>query len=186
MRGRKNSAFALVSALAALALFAPTSVAEHVRVRDRDDVDGRLDLRAVEMRNGQPRRWILKTHKAFSANRIFDRGYLFVYFDTYGKKRFDYYVLLRPERTKIVGALFKDRRVENDKKLASTKVRKSGKRAIVTTVPFRYMRHPDTAIRYRWHARTIYTGRKCHRVCIDRAPNARSIEEPYVPLPGPD
>lgn len=160
---------------------APSSLAEHVNVRDGNDVDGRLDLRAVEMREGPPRRWILKTHKAFSPNRIFDRGYLLVYFDTYGTKRFDYYVLLRPKRHKVVGELFKDRKQARDEMLATTKVRKPGKRSIVTTVPFREMRKPQTALTYRWHARTIYSSRSCKRVCIDRAPNARSIEEPFIP-----
>ena len=185
-RRRTRQLLAVVLAVAAVTLCVPPSLAEHVRVRDRNDVDGRLDLRAVEMRNGQPRRWILKTHKAFSARRIFDRGYLLVYFDTYGTKRFDYYVLLRPERSKIVGELFKDRKEANDEKLTSTKVRKPGKRAVVTTVPFRFMRQPDTATTYRWHARTIYSGRTCRRVCIDRAPDTRSIEELYLPLPGPN
>ena len=172
-------------ALGAVISLAPSSLAEHSNVRDRNDVQGRLDLRAVDMRDGPPRRWILKTHKAFSANRIFDRGYLLVYFDTYGTKRFDYYVLLRPNRHKIVGELFKDRKDAKDEQLATTKVRKPGKRSVVTTVPFREMRKGEAALTYRWHARTLYSGRGCRRVCIDRAPNARSVEEPFLPPQGP-
>lgn len=183
MRPFTKSMLALAFAFGALVVCVPSAVAEHARIQDGDDVDGRLDLRAVEMREGQPRRWILKTHKAFSARRIFDRGYLLVYFDTYGSKRFDYYVLLRPYWSDIIGELYKDRRESNDELLAETKVRKPGKRAIVTTVPFRYMRQPETAVTYRWHARTLYTGRGCRRVCIDRAPDGRSVEEPFDPLP---
>ena len=174
---------ASVMVLSGLMLLAPASLAEHSEVRDRDDVDGRLDLRAVEMRNGPPRRWILETYGAFSANSIFDRGYLLVYLDTYGTDRFDYYVLLRPKRSKVVGVLFKDRKEASDQKLSRTKVHKPSKRSIITTVPFREMRRPDAALTYRWHARTIYTGRGCRRVCIDRAPDARAVEEPFATLP---
>ena len=169
-----------ILATSVMSLGPPVS-ASHVTVRDRNDVDGRLDLRAVEVRQGPPRKWILKTHKAFSARRIFDKGYLLVYFDTYGTKRFDYYVLLRPGRHKIKGNLWKDRKQASDEIIAATRVRKPGDRKVLTTVPLRKMRQGRARLTYRWHARTIFTGRHCKRVCIDRAPQARSITEPYVP-----
>ncbi len=169
-----------LAAAALMSLGSPVS-ASHVTVRDRNDVDGRLDLRAVEVLRGPPRKWILKTHKAFSARRIFDKGYLLVYFDTYGTKRFDYYVLLRPGRHKIKGNLWKDRKQANDEIIAGTRVGKPGKRKVATTVPLRKMRQGPARLTYRWHARTIFTGRHCKRVCIDRAPQARSVVEPFVP-----
>ena len=171
----------LAIATAALVGLVAPATATHVVVRDRNDVDGRLDLRAVEVHRGPPRRWTFKTHKAFNARRIFDKGYLLVYFDTYGTKRFDYYVLLRPTRHKIKGDLWKDRKQSNDEIIAGTRVGKPGKRKVTTTVPLRKMRQGRARLTYRWHARTIYVGRRCKRVCIDRAPQARSITEPFVP-----
>jgi hypothetical protein len=173
----------VVAALATLTLALPAS-AVHTEVRDGDDTPGKLDLRRVEMRQGPPRKWVLKTHGGFHAGEIFDKGYLLVYFDTFGTKRFDYYVLLRPTRSRIKGSLWKDAKSpNNDVFLSNTRVRKPNKRTVSTTVPFRKMRTPDGRLTYRWHARTIYTGPKCRRVCIDRAPDNSSIHEPYVPTP---
>ena len=165
---------------ALLTLASPVS-ATHSNVRDDNDVSGRLDIRRVDMLQGLPREWVLKTHKGFTAKRVFDKGYLLVYFDTFGDERFDYYVLLRPTRAKFKGELYKDaRNGNNDVLLGQTDLRKPNRRTVTTTVPFRKMRTPDGRLTYRWHARTIYTGPKCKRVCIDRAPEDRSVTEPYL------
>ena len=172
---------AAVAVFAAVAL-APPASAVHTDVRDTEDTKGKLDLRRVEMRQGPPRKWVLKTHDNFEAETIFDKGYLLVYFDTFGTERFDYYVLLRPTRTKIKGSLWKDAKSpNNDVFLSHTRVRKPNNRTVTTTVPFRKMRTPDEQMTYRWHARSIYSGRNCRRVCIDRAPDIGSITEPYFP-----
>lgn len=177
---KKVLAAALVVALLPAA-WSPAS-ATHQAVRDRQDTRGKLDLRRVEMKPGLPRKWVLKTHEAYRAGRIFDKGYLLVYFDTFGTDRADYYVLLQPSRTKIKGALWKDRKPGNaDRRLAPTRVRRANKRSITTSVPFRKMRTPGVA--YRWHVRTIYIGKSCKRVCIDKAPDHRWITEPYVQPP---
>lgn len=170
--------------VASLSAFSHPASATHQNVRDGEDTRGKLDLRRVEMKPGTPRKWVIKTHEAYRANRIFDKGYLLVYFDTFGTDRADYYVLLQPTWTKIKGFLWKDRKPGNDdRRLAPTRVRRANKRSITTSVPFREMRTPG--VTYRWHVRTIYTGKNCKRVCIDKAPDNRWITEPYVqPLPG--
>ncbi|MDQ4095206.1 MAG: hypothetical protein M3174_03245 [Actinomycetota bacterium] len=131
------------------ALLQPAS-ATHQPFRDAQDTRGKLDLRRVEMKRGLPRRWIIKTHEAYRANRIFDKGYLLVYFDTFGTDRADYYVLLQPTRSKIKGFLWKDRKPGNDdRRLAPTRVRRANKRSITTSAPFRKMRTPFFI--YVWH-----------------------------------
>ena len=177
---RKALAAALV--VASLSALSPPASATHQNVRDGQDTRGKLDLRRVEMKRGTPRKWVIKTHEAYRANRIFDKGYLLVYFDTFGTERADYYVLLQPTRSKIKGFLWKDRKPGNDDtRLAGTRVRRANKRSITTSAPFRKMRTPG--LTYRWHVRTIYTGKNCKRVCIDKAPDNRWITEPYVQPP---
>ncbi|MDQ4142848.1 MAG: hypothetical protein M3198_03735 [Actinomycetota bacterium] len=177
-----------VVALAALTLLMPSASARHVDVRDPNDVEGRLDIRRVDMRQGPPRKWVIKTYEGFHSDRIFDRGYLLVYFDTFGSHRADYYVLLRPTRDKIKGNLWRDAKEgENDFMISSTRVRRANRRTISTTVPFKKMRTPKDRVNYRWHVRTIYSGPNCRRICIDRAPETRWVIEPYVqPLPVAD
>ena len=168
--------------VATLSALAQPASAVHQPVRDRQDTRGRLDLRRVEMKRGYPRRWVIKTHEAYRANRIFDKGYLLVYFDTFGRDRADYYVLLQPTREKMKGFLWKDKRPGNkDRRLAPTSVRRGNKRSITTSAPFHRMRTPG--LTYRWHVRTIYTGKNCKRVCIDKAPDNRWITEPYAQPP---
>lgn len=179
---KKVLAAALV--VVSLAALSQPASAVHQAVRDPQDTSGKLDLRRVEMKPGLPRRWVLKTHEAFRANRIFDKGYLLVYFDTFGTERADYYVLLQPTRKKLKGFLWKDKKPGNDdRRLGPTRVRRANKRSITTSAPFSKMRTPG--LTYRWHVRTIYTGRNCKRVCIDKAPDNRWVTEPYSQPPDP-
>ncbi len=184
--GRRNRhlrrAFATGLTAAALCVPAPTAVANHVVVRDRDDTPGRLDVRRAEPTGVSPHKMTIKTHNAWGVNDIFDRGYLLVYLDTFGGNRFDYFILLRPERGNMRGNVWRDVKNGNDRQIARTKVGRANRRTIRTTVPLRKMRIPATQVDYRWHVRTIYAKRGCYRaVCIDRAPNSESVVEPLVP-----
>ena len=173
-----------VIALAAMMTLTPSASAIHADVRDENDVDGRLDIRRVEMRQGPPRKWLIKTYRSFRADRIFDKGYLLVYLDTFGSRRPDYYVLLRPTRERIRGNLWRDAKGgNNDFMISATRVRRPNRRTISTTVPFRKMRTPDHRLNYHWHVRTIYSSPGCRRICIDRAPENRAVTEPYLQPP---
>lgn len=167
---------------ATLLALAPSAGANHTVVKDNDDTPGRLDVRRVEVVGSQPRKWVIKTHNAWRVRGIFDKGYLLVYLDTFGGNRFDYYVLLRPERKKMKGGVWRDVKNGNDFPVAPTKVNRPNQRTVRTTVPFRKLRVPDTQLDYRWHVRTIYAKRGCYRaVCMDRAPQFKSILEPLIP-----
>lgn len=157
--------------------------ASHQDVTDDNDVDGRLDIRRVEMEEGPPRKWTITTYKGYKPEEIFDKGYLLVYFDIRGDERFDYYLLLRPVWDKIRGNLWKDYEEANDEMVGHSRVRKPTGRTITATVPFKKMKIPKKQVDYRWHARTIFAGPNCRRVCIDRAPDVGSVTELLVPAP---
>lgn len=157
------------------------ALASHQDVSDDNDVDGRLDIRRVKMREGSPRKWIITTYKGYKAEDIFDKGYMLVYFDVRGDKRFDYYLLLRPVWDKIRGNLWKDYKEANDEMVGHSRVRKRSNRTITATVPFKKMKIPNSRVDYRWHARALFAGPNCRRVCIDRAPDVGSVTDLLVP-----
>ena len=176
----KRSLALVIAAVCFLAM-APAS-AEHEVVQDQNDVSGRLDLRRVEMKEG-PRRWLMTTQKRFNADQIFDKGYFLVYLDTFGDKRFDYYVLLRSIRNRIRGDLWRDRKKSNDEMVKRTETWRPDEKTITTTVPFNKIFRPKTRLDFRWHAVSLWSGPSCRRTCIDRAPNGRSVTELYVQPP---
>lgn len=159
------------------------ALASHQDVSDGNDVDGRLDVRNVEMEEGPPRKWSITTYKGYKPEEIFDKGYMLVYFDIRGDERFDYYLLLRPVWDEIRGNLWKDYKKANDEIIGHSRVRKPNNRTITATVPFKKMKIPNNAIDYRWHVRALFAGPNCRRVCIDRAPDVGSVTELLVPAP---
>ncbi|MDQ3955183.1 MAG: hypothetical protein M3285_06515 [Actinomycetota bacterium] len=175
---------AIAASLTAATLFsfAPQAAAHHMIVRDQEDTPGRLDVRRVEVVGSSPRSWIIKTYRTWGARGIYDKGYLLIYLDTFGGNRFDYYVLIQSLKRKLKGSVWRDLKNANDFVVGPTKINRSNRRTVRTTVPFRKLRVPDTQADYRWHVRTIYLKRSCWKaVCMDRAPQGGSVVEPLIP-----
>ena len=161
------------------------ALASHEVVKDDDDVKGRLDIRRVVMEEDQPRVWNIMTYRGYKPEAIFDKGYLLVYFDVRQDPRFDYYLLLRARFDEIKGNLWRDYREANDVIVGQSRVRKTNNRTVTATVPFKRMLIPKSRLEYRWQARTLSSGPKCRRVCIDKAPDNRAVTELLVPKPSP-
>lgn len=174
----------LVVAVVIISLFAPVVAhATHTRVRDGNDTQGALDVRMARMKRDHPPRFLVRTFSGWSARGIWDRGYILIYFDTFGylkgrKARFDYYGLIRSNGRSLAGELYRDRRQTRDRRIGRFKARKLDRRTVKATIAVRdKMRIGDNRDRFRWYVKTLYTSRSCKRVCIDRAPDARSVTE---------
>jgi hypothetical protein len=182
-KGAHVKRFVSLSVVAIVMLVMLPASATHEVVQDSNDVKGHLDLRRIEMKEG-PRRWLISVRRGFNADHIYDKGYFLIYLDTFGDDRFDYYVLLRSVRDRIKGDLWRDKQKKNDEVVASTRVWRRNDKTVVTTVPFGKIRHPKSKLDYRWHVRTLWSGPTCREICIDRAPNGRSVTELFVQPPG--
>lgn len=174
----------LVVALVVGSMLAPmVANATHRRAWDGNDTRGVLDVRVVEMRRDRPPRFRIKTFSGWSVKRIWDRGYILIYFDTYGylkgrRARFDYYGVIRSTGRRLRGKLYRDRKRTRDPQVGRFKAGKLNRRTVKATIAIRdEMRIGDNRDEFKWKVKTLYTGSRCRRVCIDRAPDSRSITE---------
>jgi hypothetical protein len=136
-------------------------------------------------------RFAFITYDGWDKERIRDRGYFLVFFDSRGEARFDYYALLRSDGDRVRGALFRDRKVKADYQVASLDAWKPREKKVVVRVPLGKLRLGNKRIFYRWYAETLMTGDNCRQVCIDRVPDEGAIKELLVkptpePTPTPD
>ena len=176
----------VIFSLAIVMFLTLPALASHEDVTDKQDVAGRLDVRRVKMTDEKPREWFITTYQGHRAERIFDKGYFLVYFDVRNNERFDYYLLLRPTWDGIKGNLWRDYPKANDEIVGRSRVRHPSNRTIRATVPFRRMLIPEGRLEYSWQVRTIFTGKSCRRVCIDKAPDVGTVTELFVPEVEPD
>ncbi|MBA2311541.1 MAG: hypothetical protein H0V97_01935 [Actinobacteria bacterium] len=160
-----------------LLLISAPAFAAHKKVRDANDVDGLLDLRAATV-YGAPRIWNLKTYNSWTPKAIRDKGFLLVYYDTFGDERYDYYALLRSTGNRMQGTLWRDRVSKSDYRVSFLETWRSDKRSAKVRVPLGRMRFGTNRDSYKWYAQTIITGPSCKRTCFDRAPNRKGVTEP--------
>ncbi len=154
------------------------------RVVDPDDVRGLLDLQGVEVNGEEATRWKITTYPYWRASRIWDRGYFLVSFDTFGERRFDYYALVRSDGYRLLGELYRDRRTKPDYSMGSLDVWRPNRRSLKVKVPLARLNIPARRESYRWQVRSLFSGSKCPRVCIDQVPDRGAVREPLIdPLP---
>ena len=152
-------------------------------VRDPNDSPGLLDVRRVS-RFGNPRPvWKVSTARGWAAARVQDRGYLIVFFNTFGDGHFDYYALIRSNGRQMKGRLMRNPRRARDRRVSYLSVWRRDKRSVSVRVPLRRMATPRRS--YVWRVQTLLTGPKCPRVCFDVAPNDGGWEEPLPRAPSP-
>jgi hypothetical protein len=174
---------AVVAGVLVFASFFAPARGEHKTVLDGNDTQGRADIRSIRMENGSPRKWFFRTWRGWRVRDFFEQGYFVLYFDTFGNKRFDYFVFVRAKRKRLGAALWRDRRAKDDVRLRNVNARKAGNRLVRVAVPFGKMRIPNQRLKYRWFGRSIWSGPSCRRLCLDRAPNNKVVSELLVPNP---
>lgn len=176
---------ALVTALAVAVALPPPASARSATVRDGNDTKGPLDVRRVYHLGGRRPMWKISTGSNWTARRVFERGFVLVYLDTFGPRDSDYYALLWSNRARMRGTLVRDRsRPRRDRAIAGLKVWRRDRGSVSVRIPLARLFVSERRTSYRWYVKTIVGLRRCARaVCIDRAPDARSVEEP---LPDPN
>ena len=171
----KKLGLAVLALTIALPLLAS---ARHADLQDRDDARGPLDIRRVEVAGtAATPRWMVTTYGAWSAKRIWDRGFVLVELDTFGSKRVDYYVLVRSTGSRLSGALFRDRASKPDRKITAVRVTRRNRRTVAASAPLRRMRRRSGGV-YSWFVLSLFNSRDCSQVCFDRAPERGAVTEP--------
>ena len=174
---RLLTAGAVLSVLVGLAL--PGLAALVLAVDDPNDTDGLLDVHEVRFRDavGDPPSWTVITFRDWTVREIWDRGYVLLFLDTLGSPRADYYALVRADRNRLLGSLWRDR-TDRDRRLFEVAVRKRGGDGVEVHVPLRRLSVGVHRTVYRWSVTTLFTGGSCHRPCADFAPDASMVEQP--------
>jgi hypothetical protein len=159
--------------------------ADHLDPDDPNDTRGPLDVKSVRSW-GRARRpgWRVITFARWSAERVWDRGFVMVFLDTRRSDRFDYYALVRSNGSKMRARLFRDRRRRRDRDLGPLAAWRPSRRSVSVRVPFRKLRVGDNRAFYRWQVQTLFTGSRCRRVCFDVVPDRGPVLEP-LNEPGP-
>lgn len=133
-------------------------------------------------------RWTIVTFRDWRVKRMWDRGFIVVYIDTFGSRRYDYYALVRSKGDKMSGTLWRDRDKKDDVRIGFVETWRTNDRSVTVRVPFRRLNIPNKRPFYYWQARTLFTGPHCGQVCIDVAPNGDGVQEvnpAFTPSPSP-
>ncbi len=177
----------IVAVAVALTVFASgIAAAQHQDVADPDDVPGPLDVRRVEMfgTTFNPG-WKISTYRRWTNQRIWDRGFLLVFLDTFGDSAWDYYALVRSRGDTLEALLFRDRKTKRDYVVRRLTRWRSDLKSVSLRIPLTDIRFPDSRTYYMWRVKTLDND-ACRRVCIDEVPDTRRMrevvrEEPPVP-----
>lgn len=172
-----------VVALGAALVLPLLASARHVRISDPDDTRGVLDIRSVLIVDTAPAKWKITTFGRWNAAQIWDSGFSFVFVDTFGTPRADYYVIVSSEGDRLRGVLYRDRAKGRDRRLRAVRVRHPKRRVVNIVIPFSKLRRRDSAV-FRWYAQTMLSSSRCPQFCFDRAPDDGSVVEPG-PRPTP-
>jgi hypothetical protein len=155
------------------------------QVEDQNDTRGLLDVRRVWFEpEAGPARWTIVTFSPWTAELTRDRGFAFVYLDTMGNERFDFYALILSNGRRLSGSLWRDPKRGPDVRLAGVDVRRDSDINVVVRIPLGLVDVGEFRTVYRWTVVTTFTGRVCRATCTDRVPDEDAFEQPIgTPTP---
>ncbi|MGH2806100.1 MAG: hypothetical protein ACRDKT_02370 [Actinomycetota bacterium] len=178
----------LLVALAAAVSLPLLALARHVELTDPDDTKGLLDIRRVTVAGSRRApTWTIATGARWTAEQMWDTGFLVVKIDTFGTRRADYYAIVNSDGRKFHGSLYRDRKKKPDRRLRGVRVDRADRRSLTIRIGLRELRRRESRI-YRWYATTLFASDNCRSTCIDRAPDQGAISEPepaQTPTPTP-
>lgn len=178
----KRGLLALTVVVVSVAVLIPLlATARHASVQDANDTKGLLDIRRVEMPRGG--RWKITSWVRWKTETLWDRGFTFVYLDTFGGSRADYYVLVSSNGRKLTGVLHRDRERGKDRRIRAVRARHPSAKVVTVAIPMDRLRRRDSGV-FTWYVLTAMSGDNCRQVCFDRAPDSGAIPEPG-PRPTP-
>jgi hypothetical protein len=174
-----------VAGVTAVALAGGPSTGAHVQ--DPNDTRGLLDVRRVVFEPDiHPPRWTVVTFSPFTVEATRDRGFVFVYLDTIGDERFDYYALILSDGRHLAGSLWRDPKRGPDVRLMGLDVRHDPDADVAVRIPLGRLEIGEFRTVYRWSVVTTFTGRVCRSTCLDRVPDEGTFEQPIgSPTPTP-
>lgn len=176
----------LLAALVAVAVALPLlAAAGHVDVRDPNDTRGLLDVRRVEVAGSNRPTWHVITFSDWSVERMWDKGYFLVRLDTFGSERYDYYALVRSNGHRMKGRLVRDRQNKRDFNVSKLLAWHPTPSSIKVRVPLSKMRIGRFRLEYYWQVQTLFSNKRCVRICIDDVPDVAAVAEP-IPGREPD
>lgn len=171
---------AAVAALVILSL-AGAVLAVNGRTTDPDDTAGVLDVREVKFNHpkGEPPAWTVITASSWKISPMWDRGYVFLELDTKGYEPADYYAVIRSDGRSMRGELFKiaTKPGKLDSHVANLTVWRKSLDGVSVKVPLKLMEFGRWRSFYRWWIVTSLTGEKCPATCIDRVPDAGTVQQ---------
>ena len=161
-----------VAGLATVVLVSLAAGAHDTDLTDPDDTRGALDIRQVRLaHDGVPPTWTIVTFAKWGVLKMWDEGYLIVWLDTEVGPDPEYYALIRSNRYRLEGSLWRARIYGPDSLVRRLDVwRLSGRSATVRVRLVDLAFGPKRTF-YRWWVSTVYTSDVCRRSCQDRAPN---------------
>lgn len=177
-------AAATVVAITAAALAGAAGT--RAQVDDPNDTRGTLDVRRVwfDPEAGPPR-WSVLTFADWDPAQIPDRGFVFVFLDTAGDAKDDYYVLISSNGRRLVGSLWRDPKRGADVRMRSIVVTRDPPSSVTVQVPVGALLGVFRTS-YGWRVLTTFTGPVCRATCVDQVPDAGAFQQPVgTPTPTP-
>jgi hypothetical protein len=174
------TAGAAVLALAVLAATVPPATparagaARLVLVDAVGDSAGLLDVREVDTQTGPDAlRFTVITRPSWRRREVAGRGFVVIHLDPRAGRR--YYALLRAGRRSMAGILFR-KRAGRDVRVGTLTVWRRDRVSVSVRIPAQKL-GLAAGQAYAWRAQTLFTGRRCKRVCLDSVPDTADAVE---------
>jgi hypothetical protein len=149
------------------------------QVQDPNDTRGLLDVRRVWFEpEGRPPRWTIVTYSPWTVGATRDRVSVFVFLDTIGDTRFDYYAVILSNGRHLSGSLWRYPKGGPDVRLLGLDVRRDTDLNVAVRIPLGRLDIGRFRTVYRWSVVTTFTGRVCRATCVDRVPDEGTFEQP--------
>ena len=179
MRRLLPFALALLTVAGVTAAALAGGASTRAQVEDPNDTKGMLDIRRVwfEPEAGPPR-WTIVTFSPWTEELTRDRGYVFVYLDTMGDQRFDFYALILSNGRRLSGSLWRDPKRGRDLRISGLIVTRDSDLNVAVRIPLGLVDIGAFRTMYRWTVVTTFTGRVCRATCVDRVPDEGAFEQP--------
>ena len=183
---RGAATLAALALVLALAVASASSQEPPVPLADGDDTRSALDLRAVNATYaGADLTFTIATYGRWPRLAMVDRGFFAVHLDPGTGQR--YFALVRFTRRRTLAILFRKEGTRGVR-LSRLRVRRSDRASVSVWIPAQRLGLTTPGQAYAWRVQSLWTGRKCKRVCLDRAPDAADATAtvpPAAPPPPP-
>ena len=164
----------LIALAAVVALAAPSF---HSDLADPNDTRGPLDVRRVRLDHKGGTEVTVITFANWTTSAIWDQANAYVFLDTKAGADPNYFVVVRSTGADLQASLWRDRHNRRDVFVRNVKVRRKSRDGVSVSVPIKSMKFGRARDSYFWWTATSFTGDKCRRTCIDRAPNDGALEQ---------